>query len=739
MPEATRDLDAICAREPIRIPGAIQPHGALLVFHPVDGRLTQASANASSCLEADVRIGMRLCDLPGGVELSSHLASWDFVAEPVFVRTYEISARRYDVSVHRTPQGAIVEYEPADPPRDGSHAVQYPGTRAFLMQLGHGQSLAELCATVARHTRQLTGFSRVLVYRFDPEWNGKVIAEDGDGTLPSYLDLHFPASDIPAQARQLYLLNRIRLIRTAAYEPSPIVPYTSPVDGRPLDLSLSALRSVSSVHLEYMRNMGTASSMSVSLIVDGRLWGLISCHSAQPHHVGAQARAACELIGQMMALQIGALERAEVASRTVELKQIEVTLLSRLSESLSVVQGLRDNPDLWLKLASAQGAAAVLDEGIVTAGVVPDEAFIQKLAAWIYEQTDEVVATERLGELAPELGAPEDVASGILAVRISQLRANCLIWFRPERVQLVSWGGEPRKVADVQEPERLHPRQSFGTWKQLVKGRSLPWSDIDVLGANDLRNAILNVVLRQAEERSKLIEELQRSNKELEAFSYSVSHDLRAPFRHIVGFSELLRDRNGDMDERSQHYLANIIDAAMSAGRLVDDLLSFSQLGRHSLALANVDVVKLVEEARRTLETEQAARKVHWDVGPLPVVWGDHAMLRQAILNLCSNALKYTRTCEEAVIRIKGEKLQGETVISIGDNGVGFDMAYVGKLFGVFQRLHRAEEFEGTGIGLALTKRIIDRHGGWIKAEGELGKGATFTFGLPMRDRETTT
>lgn len=739
MSDNSRDLDAICAREPIRIPGGIQPYGALLVFDPADARLIQASANAAAYLGADISSGMSLSDLPCGTELAGHLAAWDFSAEATFVRSYNVSGRRYDVLAHRTPQGTIVEYETSEPEDDIALAVQYPGIRAFLAKLGHGQDLDTLCATAAQHVRRLTGFDRVLAYRFDQDWNGKVIAEDRNETLPSYLGLHFPASDIPAQARQLYLLNRLRLIPSADYEPSVIQPEISPIDGKPLDLSLAALRSVSPVHLEYMRNMGTASSMSVSLVVDGRLWGLVSCHSARPYHVGAHVRMACELIGQSMALQIGALERAQIAAQMVELKQIEVALLSKLAESRSVAQGLRDNPELWLKLASAQGAVAVFDDEMVTAGVVPSQKVIRKLSDWIFEQPDDLISTERLGDRAPEVDAPDEIASGMLAVKISKVHANCLIWFRPERVQLVTWGGEPRKIPDEKSPERLHPRQSFSSWKQIVKGRSLPWTDVELLGARDLRSAILDVVLRQAEERAKLIDELQRSNKELEAFSYSVSHDLRAPFRHIVGFSELLRDRNGDMDERSRHYLANIIDAAMSAGRLVDDLLSFSQLGRHSLSLANVDVVKLVEEARRTLEPEQAARKVSWEVGKLPVVWGDHAMLRQAVLNLCSNALKYTRARDEAVIRISGETRKDETVIRVADNGVGFDMAYVGKLFGVFQRLHRAEEFEGTGIGLALTKRIIDRHGGWIKAEGELDRGATFTFGLPMRDRETAT
>ena len=230
-------------------------------------------------------------------------------------------------------------------------------------------------------------------------------------------------------------------------------------------------------------------------------------------------------------------------------------------------------------------------------------------------------------------------------------------------------------------------------------------------------------------------DELQRSNKELEAFSYSVSHDLRAPFRHIVGYAELLEEREADMSSTSRHYLNSIRDSALSAGRLVDDLLAFSRLGRSSLSRARVDTAKLFEEVRRSLEPEWRGREVEWRVSPLPTAYGDPSMLRQVLLNLVDNALKYSRGRTPAVITVAGETLADQVVITVSDNGVGFDMAYVDKLFGVFQRLHRTEDFEGTGIGLALARRIVERHDGRIWAEGELGRGATLRFALPRRSR----
>jgi light-regulated signal transduction histidine kinase (bacteriophytochrome) len=212
-----------------------------------------------------------------------------------------------------------------------------------------------------------------------------------------------------------------------------------------------------------------------------------------------------------------------------------------------------------------------------------------------------------------------------------------------------------------------------------------------------------------------------------------VSHDLRAPFRHIVGYTQLLREREQSLSEQSRHYLDSINEAATSAGQLVDDLLSFSQLGRTTLAVSPVDMHKLVQEIIRSVEPDIRGRHLEWRVQPLPATTGDARLIRQALYNLIDNALKYTRDRSPAIVEISGEQTRSECTYVVRDNGVGFDMAYVHKLFGVFQRLHRMEEFAGTGIGLALTRRIIERHGGWIEARGVVNEGAEFRFALPRR------
>jgi light-regulated signal transduction histidine kinase (bacteriophytochrome) len=350
---------------------------------------------------------------------------------------------------------------------------------------------------------------------------------------------------------------------------------------------------------------------------------------------------------------------------------------------------------------------------------------------------DDIYHTECIAEVMPGAEEFRERASGLLAISISKLFGSYVLWFRPEVVQTVTWAGNPNeaKISDSGQPMQLHPRRSFENWKEILRGRSLPWSRAEIEGAVDFRNSIVGIVLRKAEELATLSAELQRSNKELESFSYSVSHDLRAPFRHIVGYAELLKDSpTAHLAAEDRRYLDVIIDSAYFAGDLVDNLLNYSRIGRTRLDYQEVDMATLVQEVIRDSEGEKAGRSIEFEVGRLPPVHGDLTLLRVVWQNLVSNAIKYTRESPRARVEISAAENAHEAVFSVKDNGVGFDPLYQGKLFGVFQRLHRVEEFEGTGIGLANVRRIVSRHGGKTWAEGVPGEGATFYFSLPKRN-----
>jgi chemotaxis family two-component system sensor kinase Cph1 len=737
--QTTPNLDlTACEREPIHIPGSIQPHGILLAVRLSDGVLTYASANTAEAFGLDPAAVLGrpfaevLPDLAGG--LAAELGEDRPSGGAHYVRTVRVKdaakERSFDAVISRSGGHAVLELE--DVPQEGSPGFDalYPILRAFVGRLQNAETVDSLCRLVAEDVRRLTGFDRVLVYRFDSEWNGTVIAEDRNDTLPSYFDLRFPASDIPAQARELYRRNRLRIIPDATYTPVAIQSH----DPAPLDLSDSVLRSVSPVHLEYMRNMGTLASMSISILREGRLWGLISCHNREPRRVPIQVRNACDFLTQIFSLQLEARENTDLAENRVRLSAVQTRLLAYMAAEEHFIDGLVNNPADLMLLAGAGGVAVVTEDRCWCLGETPQESDVKMLFAWLSRHHQEdVFATDALSTILPEATAYADRASGLLAISISKMHASYILWFRPEVVQTVKWGGDPRKpVREEAGTLRLHPRRSFEIWKETVRGRSLPWDQSEVEAVKELRNAVVGIVLRRAEELASLADELRRSNKELEAFSYSVSHDLRAPFRHIVGFSELLKKQEADtLTERGRRYVDTIIDSAFTAGTLVDNLLNFSQMGRTALKRRRLEIGPIVEEIRQKLMMETRDRRIEWQVSPLPAVVADPVLIRFVFENLLGNAVKYTRPRETARIEVGATREGEEVIFFVRDNGVGFDMRYVHKLFGVFQRLHRIEDFEGTGIGLANVRRIVERHGGRSWAEGAPDQGATFFISLP--------
>jgi light-regulated signal transduction histidine kinase (bacteriophytochrome) len=729
---------AACAQEPIHIPGSIQPHGILVAVNVQAMMVTHVSANTASVFGLDPA---SILDQPLQEVLPELAAEFGAeLSEPMnpgsarYVRTVRFKTtegeQSFEAAISRSGEYAILELEEASPEAVSSLDGLYPILRRFVDQLREAQTLEDLSRLAAEDVRRLMGFDRVLIYRFDDEWNGTVIAEDRNEVLPSYFDLRFPASDIPAQARELYRRNRLRIIPDADYTPVPI----QSRDPAPLDLSDSILRSVSPVHLEYMRNMGTLASMSISILRDGALWGLISCHNKEPKRVSLQVRNACDFLTQIFSLQLEARENTELANNRVRLRMVQARLLASMAGEEHFTDALVNNPDDLMLLAGAQGVAVVAQEHCWCMGLTPEARDVEALFAWLSEHhPEDVFATHTLSALLPEAQAYADRASGLLSISISKAHASYILWFRPEVVRTVKWGGNPQKPMEEEAGSlRLHPRRSFETWKETVRGCALPWDPSEIEAVNELRNAVVGIVLRRAEELAALADELRRSNKELEAFSYSVSHDLRAPFRHIVGYSELLKKQVWDqLSEKGKRYIDTIIDSAYTAGTLVDNLLSFSQMGRTALKPRHVNMSQLVNDIRQKIAIDAGERRIKWSIADLPPVVADPLLIRLVFENLMDNAVKYTRPRETARIEIGATRKGGDIIFFVRDNGVGFDMKYIDKLFGVFQRLHRIEEFEGTGIGLANVRRIVERHGGRTWAEGALDRGATFYVALP--------
>ncbi len=733
-----------CSREPIHIPGSIQPHGVLIVLAEHDFAVRQISENARTLLDLEpgLQAPRKLIDLLGADHCSTIVRRLEGIplgARAASLGPLELSVRgeplHFHAVGHRTDDGIILELERVPAPDADTELPEIvPVVDDFTLEAEASKSVEHLSNLICRDIRKLTGCDRVLVYQFDESWNGIVVGEDGNRRLPSYLHHRFPASDIPAQARELYRVNRVRIIPDADYVPVRIVPEINPATRRTLDMSFSTLRSVSPIHVEYMRNMETMSSMSVSILRDGKLWGLISCHHRTARNVTFPVRSACEFMARAFSLRLSALERDEDYQRNIEVRSAYTDLVAIMADRGDFAAALAEKPKQLLAFGRAGGAAILTESGCRLFGATPTEEQVRELADWIFHEVGrEVYATDAISTFFPRANTYKDKASGVLSVSISKLRPSAVLWFRPEVIQTIKWGGDPTKpVTTNGDRQTLHPRRSFETWRETVRDRSLPWRVSELDAAAELRNTIVGTVLRKAEELAELNSELTRSNKELEAFSYSVSHDLRAPLRHIVGYAEMLKE-TGETHHSAEErrFINTIIESSEYAGRLVDKLLSFSRLGRAKLERTAFDMTLLVNELVRDVMIDAGGRDIEWKIDRLPVVFADLMMMRMAVRDLLSNAVKYTRMRDHAVIEIGCQEASHEYIFSVKDNGVGFDMAYADKLFGVFQRLHKWEEFEGTGIGLANVRRVLERHSGRTWAEGKENAGATFFFTLP--------
>ncbi|MGY1653381.1 SpoIIE family protein phosphatase [Geodermatophilus sp. SYSU D01119] len=501
---------ARCAEEPIAIPGAVQPHGALLAVTEPGLEVVVASANAAQLLGTDPA-GRTLADLLAPAELDrlrAALATDLSEADPLRVTP---GGAELDLVLSRSGDLLVTEWEPVAGAEQAG-AAWHRRLPTVLQRLSAPTSLEGLTGVLAREVRALTGFDRVMVYRFDAEWNGEVIAEDRRPDLEPFLGLHYPASDIPAQARALYATNWMRLIPDATYTPVPLEPPLVPGTGRPLDLSGAMLRSVSPVHLEYLANMGVTASMSVSLIDRGKLWGLIACHSYSGAHRPSYAdRTAAEFLGRTASLLLHTTVAAGERDAAVAVTRREADLVGAIGRSpRTPVAALVDGEVTVLDLLPAAGAAVRLDGRLHLLGTTPPAERVAELVPAVLRAGG---VTDALGRDVPAAADLAADASGVLAVEVGGARGDYLAWFRPETPREVTWGGDPytSKLAEGAGGPRLSPRRSFARWTETVRGTSRPWLAPEVAAARALATHLGEAVLARAGEDDRLSAALQRT------------------------------------------------------------------------------------------------------------------------------------------------------------------------------------------------------------------------------------
>jgi PAS domain S-box-containing protein len=840
-----------CAEEPIRIPGSIQQHGFFLLIDRDFERVLVASENAERYLRLPIKLilGANVETLLAREMLTAiRLQKITCDADPEGLINYLGSFRLHDevfsIVTHCLGKDHVLEFERQEQ-AVGPEMMNAVITN-FVSKLGRVHDEGELCTALAQQMAELTGFDRILLYSFDSEGAGTVVAEVNNGRLPRYLHLRFPATDIPQQARDLYLLNTVRIIPDADYTPSPLIG-TEGVSGKTLDLSRSILRSVSPIHLQYMRNMETLSSMSVSIVSEGRLWGLISAHHAEPKVVPFLVRSACDMLTRMASTQLTAFRTAGRLQQTLHFHAVQRGVLTELAAEQNYLEGLEQQLPALREITNAAGVALLANGHFARHGCLPDEQSLQKIVEWLETMPDfDLFHTGHLSAHLPWTDAIREDASGLIAVRISSVLKRYLLWFRPEVIRTVRWAGEPEKSMD--QAGQLHPRSSFAEWKEIVRGRSEPWTAVEIESASDFRSALTAIGLRRAEEAIELGEaRFQQLTQALPAKIFTADDEGRITYvndrwiqqglhrdgcwfeepeiapedarrcaelwrgvvgrgeqfetelrlhpRHdgpprwnlvrVIPFQRMGGRRAGwigtfiDLTESKERELAlRMTEKLALTGRMtsviaheinnpLEAITNLMYLLRSELrgegpaggyiAMVESELERISGITKQTLRwnretsdlqesffagfmvddvlrlfagkvrNRQIAMKIE---GPRELeLKGVIGQVRQVLANLISNAIDASPLGGKVVVKVLEAPNEGG--FAVRDNGPGIPEALRTQLF---QPFFSTKGDLGNGLGLYISKEIVERHGGRIEVDSNHEKGTTMTVWLPRMD-----
>lgn len=770
-----------CSEESVYAPGHIQPHGILLTLQEPHLKILQVSENVEQFLgtSAEALLGQPLQRIfsPSQVKRIAEFLKQDQLN---FYNPFELKVRRgiaranqqivqtFRSTLHRTSDALILELEPL-PNTKSKHILQtYHHLQTVILKLRSANDLLDLAQILAREVKAMTGFDRVMIYRFEDDNHGVVIAEAKAAHLESFLGLHYPATDIPVPARKLFYRNWIRQIPNVNYAPASLLPADLSLTEAPLDLSPCILRGVSPYHIQYLQNMGVAGSLSISLIDNRRLWGLIACHHYSPRLLDYETRRTCEFIGQFASIELVHQQERELNHYRTQVKTIQDKLQQAFfRESNFIEQVLTRNHQQLLDLVYAQGAAILLDGSLTLIGQTPAEDEVYDLVTWLKQQEsqfqeDRVFVTDSLSQQYPAAKQFKDKASGVLAISIvlSQVKQKSyhILWFRPEQIQTVNWAGKPQDSITINELGEMHlcPRKSFELWKETVRAQSYPWQAAEREAAFEMRNTLMLAVLEfsqaaleQAAERAAI------ANRAKSQFLAKMSHELRTPLNAILGFTQVM-NRNPHVPAEFQDHLGIINRSGEHLLTLINDVLEMSRIeaGQLSLSESCFDLFKLIRsiqemfalkasEKRILLRIEQAATVPHYTCG-------DEAKLRQILINLLNNAIKFTHNgqvtltvsvvCNQSryssnqlLHQVQDNKLANKSnepvtlQFAVEDTGCGIPASELESIFEAFMQTERGRYVTGTGLGLSISRQFARLMGGDITVKSTPNEGSTFT------------
>ena len=708
-----------CDREPIHIPGSIQPHGALIALDRL-GRLTHVSENVRQLLGCELVPGTMLrADAfasDGQPQPAVYQAISDALHRERAARAFvaKVNGAEFDVVLNRNGDALICEFEGRESGADLSSFAQL--AYGSLEELKRAASIQALLDTAVSAVREMTGFDRVMGYRFAYDDSGEVLSEARTDALDPFLGRRYPASDIPAQARRLYVLNTLRLIADVAYKPVPILAAAGRRE--PLDLSYSVLRSVSPIHVEYLTNMGVHASMSVSIVIGGKLWGMIACHHMAPKLVPYPVRMAVDVMAQVIAATIQSITASERESAIARAAYFRSEAVSAVAEGVDIVElVVRDSSALKAALPSdalllALDGAVRVDDGV-------DPEWAQAVCTWLNGHGDPLVHVFSLADLPPwPAHVPRDERfCGLLALRLDERRGTWLVALRRERVLTIRWGGKPDKViAHGPLGPRLTPRGSFDEWRETVRDTASPWNAIELEIATQLREALERAIAAKSAEQDALRSQVWAM----------LGHDLRNPLQSINMANRGI-ERGLDPDRLN----SVIRNSTVRMNRLLSDVLDLSRLQRGqglTFTMEQVDLGALLRQLLEEISVAHAAVAISSDIPERLLLQGDAGRLSQLFANLLSNARHHGRGDIAVSARVDAQGI----VVVVSNKGDPIPEALAASLFDPFKNssLHNPRNRTGMGLGLYIAHQVAIGHSGtidYVPGEGTV----SFVVSLP--------
>jgi len=742
-----------CEDEPIHVPGSIQSYGYLLALNKTDNSIQYCSENCTTLFNKPLNqiLSKPFSEFFNKEDADSLAAYSKKTDNEVMPFAFSVGNQSFHVTAFFTKENIVMEFEPFSP--EGFELADlFFQTSRFAYSTDQSDNLQMLCQDVADETRKITGYDRVMIYRFDQDYNGQVFAESKIDGIEPFLGLNYPATDIPVQAREMFLVKRIRMLANVHGTNVPLYASDENADNKSIDLTLSLLRSFSPIYIQYLKNMGVGATYTITLINQGKLWGLIACHHYSPKHIPYHVRLAAHLQGVFLSSQINVRQVAdkfELVNETEKKLESLQKILTGNEQNLAHEETL-----VQLKNLLNADAVVVVYKGIFYKnGSLPQNEKLIGLMKWLETSTDEdIFQTSKLADSYPQFAGLGSQVAGVVYLQIGEQTKNGIAWIKQEVEKTVNWAGDPTKAMNIDaENQSLTPRKSFALWKEAVKGQSTAWQKPEIKAAKVICSYIqhqFHLADMQEEELRYLTlnEKLQNANEELANMNWISTHDLKEPLRKIQMYaSVILQKHQTDIPEL---VIANIVRMQSSAARmqnLIDALLSYTKVINEEKQLTDSDLNVILLEIQYDLaeNLEEKGGRLQWE--KLPVVQGIPFLIKQLFENLINNSLKFTKKDRAPVITISSRFIDEKTMrdrypnsehnyykITVADNGVGFDPVYKKELFKMFQRFH-GQQYIGSGIGLAICQKIAEAHDGFMEAEGEEGVGASFNIYLPIK------